>query len=151
MVSWPVGDHWLLPQSQSDRSAAAVWSRCWPGRIRMGKFRRPRVSGRWRNLRHWTREGHHHQGRTQFVSARSRGTCRARRGHSQGMHRRIRLDGRSHRHGEIGGRRGDSRTRCGAAFSARFYGHRSCVARIGAPTGSRGVNSSGQHPKNVQR
>ena len=93
VVSRTFGDERLLSKRGSDRKLVSHWACGERWRICVGEFWRPRLPCGWRNLRHGTREGHHHQRREESLPARSRRAGGARGGNSQGLHRGVRAEG----------------------------------------------------------
>ena len=151
LVSRTIGDHGLLSQRSRDAKIVAAGTRKIARRIRVGRFRRSRVSRRGRVLHHRPRQRHHHQGRPQSLSSRSRRTRCARRWHSQRLHRRFWFERRSVGHGKTNRRCGSARSRSEKASADFRRGHRANFARARIATRSRRTGAAGQHSQDIKR
>ena len=117
----------------------------------MGQLRRPRVSGRRRDLHHRPRERHHHSRRAQSVSARNRGRRGAGAGRAQGLRRRVRRGRSGSGHRAAGDRRRNARERTGGARADRAGDHGAGHGDDGLASRCGRSRSAERHPKNVER
>ena len=113
----------------------------------MGRFGRPRVSRRRRNLCNGPRQRHHHQGRQQSLSPRNRRIGRARRGNSKRLYCRIRIKRRSVRDRETHRRCRSSRSRSNKTRGDFGRRHRSNFPWPGHASRPRRVGTGGSIPK----